>query len=91
MTTAAADHTRFVRSWFDRQRHRTVNRQLLTLQAFETHLRLDLPRFHRQLRRCYNIIGPVVASCIRYRLIADAAYVALKPIEWMARLYLVKN
>ena len=88
VTAAAAGHPQFVRSWYDSRRRQIVNRQLLTLQAFEACLRRDLPRLHRRLRRCYNVIGPIVASRIQCRVLADAVYILLKPAEWLARQYM---
>ena len=39
--------------------------------------------------RCvYNRIGPAVARRIRHPLLADVAFVALKPFEWIARFIL---
>lgn len=44
------------------------------------------PRFHRGLRGVYNRAGPVAAGWIGGRCRADLAYLALKPLEWLARL-----
>jgi hypothetical protein len=43
------------------------------------------PRSHRRFRCFYNFIGPVVASRVTSPFIADAAYLAIKPVEIVAR------
>ncbi|MCA9430425.1 MAG: hypothetical protein KC940_07955, partial [Candidatus Omnitrophica bacterium] len=63
-----------------------VNQQLLTLKEFEVRLMKSAPRFHAGLRVVYNRVGPLGARMIRPKLLADLAYFALKPVEWVARL-----
>jgi hypothetical protein len=65
-----------------------VNDQLRTLKAFELLLLALSPAAHRVLRRVYNCIGPRLAAALFHPLAADAAYFALKPIEWSARFLL---
>jgi hypothetical protein len=65
-----------------------VNRQLQRLKAFEITLCVLWPNGHRNLRRVYDRFGPLLASSIRNPWIADAAYLSLKPAEWLARLVL---
>jgi len=55
--------------------------QLRRMRVFEARLAGRHPRLHRGLRRVYGVVGPVVAAGIRHPLLADAAYLALKPAE----------
>jgi hypothetical protein len=88
VSAAAQGHRHIVRSEYDDHLGRTVNRQWHTLRAFENHLVKHQPTFHRRLRHLYNHIGPPIATCIRSPFVADLMYLLLKPIEWLARLYL---
>ncbi len=88
VSAAAQGHSGFVGSHFDPQLGRTVNGQWRTLRRFEDHLARRQPGMHRRLRQLYNQVGPPVAARIRSPLAADVVYVLLKPIEWVARLYL---
>ncbi|MGO8690269.1 MAG: DUF6688 family protein [Thermoguttaceae bacterium] len=65
-----------------------VNDQLRRLKAFELLLASVSPAGHRALRRVYDRVGPPLAALLARPLAADAAYVALKPVEWLARLTL---
>jgi hypothetical protein len=65
-----------------------VNDQLRILKAFELLILATSPAAHRALRQLYDSIGPRVAVVIVHPLAADAAYFALKPIEWPARFVL---
>ena len=86
---AARGHPRLVRSWT--LGGRPVTRQLILLKSFEFQLERDAPRTHRLLRRVYNRIGPAVANRIRSPWSADVVYLALKPIEWLTRIYGVRH
>lgn len=86
---ATRGHRGFVGSRYDARLDRTVNQQWRTLRAFENLLQHRRPGLHGRLRNRYNRIGPVVAAWIRSPLAADIAYVALKPVEWLAWIYLV--
>jgi hypothetical protein len=66
----------------------TVNDQLRTLKAFELMISMLSPAAHRALRSVYNRLGPRLAAALVHPLAADAAYLALKPLEWFARLAL---
>ena len=88
---ATQGHRGIVGSHFDARLGRTVNQQWRTLRAFENLLKQRRPGLHRRLRSHYNWIGPVIAARIRSPLVADFAYLALKPVEWLARVYLVCN
>ncbi|HVX15806.1 MAG TPA: DUF6688 family protein [Pirellulales bacterium] len=65
-----------------------VNLQMCRLKAAEIALKALAPRSHRMLRSVYDRAGPYAAACLKHRLAADAAYLALKPIEWLAYLVL---
>lgn len=88
VSAAARGHECFVGSHYDPTLGRNVNGQLRTLRAFEEKLARLHPAFHGRLRRLYNRVGPPVAACIRSPFIADLVYLLLKPIEWLARIYL---
>ena len=89
VSAAAMGHPRFVGSHYDQVAGRSVNGQLHTLRAFEDRLAKDCPIFHCHLRRLYNRTGPPIAAQIRSPFIADLMYLLLKPIEWLASMYLV--
>jgi hypothetical protein len=63
-----------------------INRQLRVLKAAELAMVIVAPCTHRSIRRVYNLIGPGVAARMSNRWAADAAYLALKPTEWIAYL-----
>ena len=87
-------HTTVVGPWL-RVTHcgedRDANQQLRTLWLLEDLWTSRMPRSHARFRRFYNVIGPVVASCITAPFLADLAYLAIKPIEIMARGILKKE
>ncbi len=68
-----------------------ANRQLITLWRFENRWRETSPRSHQIFRRGYNRFGPLVAAQIRSPWQADAAFLALKPAEWLADICLLNN
>lgn len=68
--------------------NRLVNQQLLTFWAIEKNWSEHYPNGHALFRRIYNIAGPIIARCIRHIWVADAVYLALKPLEWSALLIL---
>lgn len=61
-----------------------VNRQLQIFKSAELALLAVAPRVHKLLRNMYDFIGKPLARMIRYPLLADAAYLSLKPFEWLA-------
>jgi hypothetical protein len=67
-----------------------ANRQLATFWALENAWQNQWPASYRGFRRVYNVMGPVVAACLRNAWLADLAYLCLKPLEWGAR-RLVRN
>jgi hypothetical protein len=62
-----------------------VNDQLRTLKAFELLMLSLSPRCHRACRWVYDRLGPRLAARLGHPILADVAYVALKPAEWFAR------
>ncbi|NLE36924.1 MAG: hypothetical protein GX621_02755 [Pirellulaceae bacterium] len=62
-----------------------VNDQLRHLKAAELALAATCPKMHRQIRAVYDRLGPPAAELLVHPLLADAAYAALKPAEWTAR------
>lgn len=88
-TAAARGHRRVVRSAVvvgHDGRRRRVNDQMRVLKAAELALRAGWPRAHRVCRRLYDRLGPPLARRLRYAWMADLAYLALKPAEWLARI-----
>jgi hypothetical protein len=84
-TAAAKGHPRFVRSWpaaTQDNRPFRVNRQLQRLKCAELALQAAWPAGHRRLRQAYDNIGPRLACRLHHPLLADAAYLLLKPVEW---------
>jgi hypothetical protein len=62
----------------------TVNRQMRRLKCAEVALRTLTPMFHRACRAVYDRLGPPMARAIRvHPLLADLAYLALLPAEWL--------
>ena len=62
-----------------------VNDQVRYLKAAELLLAALSPPAHRTCRRVYDRIGPVLAARLAHPLLADAAYLSLKPAEWLCR------
>jgi len=88
VTAAGHGHRKFVGPFWEIERggkRRQANQQLITLWQFENLWREKSPRSHRHFRRFYNRAGPRVAARIRSPWVADAAFIALKPVELMAR------
>jgi hypothetical protein len=87
-TAAARGHRRWVRSEehfaADGRKFR-VNDQLRRFKAFELFLIAVCPRMHRLCRWIYDLAGPVLARTIVHPIIADIAYAALKPPEWICQ------
>lgn len=61
-----------------------VNTQMQRLKCAELGLMALAPRAHRVCRRTYDTVGPPLAAALRFAILADAAYVLLKPAEWAA-------
>jgi hypothetical protein len=90
-TAAARGHPWFVRSWAVQYADGTsiqVNRQLQHLKCVELALMAIHPGLHKLLRKTYDTIGKPLTPRIQNPLIADLAYLLLKPCEWLAGLVL---
>jgi hypothetical protein len=93
-TAAARGHRGLVGAWgvsLADGRTLWVNEQLLTLKCGELAIRTLCPKLHRALRLIYDRLGPCLAKYMTHPLLADAAYLSLKPCEWatQAALYLL--
>jgi hypothetical protein len=90
-TAAARGHGRFVGSrevvCHDGSTRR-VNPQLAYFKCGELVLKATVPRLHETIRRVYDMLGPRVARLLIHPLVADIAYLALKPLEWLTRVAL---
>jgi hypothetical protein len=86
-TAAARGHPRFVRSWAVERadgKAMQVNGQLQRLKCAELALKAVSPRVYKLLRKIYDVAGKWLARRIQNQLLADGAYLLLKPGEWMA-------
>ena len=90
-TAAAHGHPWFVRAWtVEREdgKRILVNGQLQLLKCAEFALLAICPRWHKRLRRVYDVIGRFLARKIQNRFLADLAYLCLKPFEWLVGIFL---
>jgi hypothetical protein len=90
-TAAAQGHPRFVRSRevkLANGKHLQINVQLQRLKCAELAILAVIPPLHTALRKMYDVVGKRLAKGIKYPLLADAAYLMLKPAEWMSFLTL---
>ncbi|WP_146583528.1 DUF6688 family protein [Posidoniimonas polymericola] len=83
-SAAARGHARLVGAWPAGSGR--VTRQLQRLKALELVLAVTSPAAHRLVRRHYNQWGPRAARRLTTPWLADAAYLLLKPCEWLAAL-----
>lgn len=94
VTAAGHGHAEFVGPHFEVE-HKgcrcLANQQLLTFWQFENFWRAQFPSSHARFRKIYNRVGPVVARRISSPWLADLTFIALKPLEWLARLCLQVN
>jgi hypothetical protein len=87
-TAAAQGHPQVVGSWRVQRangKYIHVNPQLQIFKCAELALMAVQPRFHRILRRAYDVVGKSLAKRIRHPYLADLAYLLLKPWDWLAR------
>ncbi len=87
-TAAARGHRRLVRGearLLPGGKLTRVNDQMRYLKAAELLLASVSPAGHRECRRIYDRIGPLLAAILVYPVLADAAYLSLKPGEWLCR------
>lgn len=80
-TAAAQGHPAIVRSWPIAGRR--VNHQLAMFKAGEGAFSRRWPRVHRTFRLVYDLVGPSLARQLDRAWLADAAYLTLKPLEWL--------
>jgi hypothetical protein len=88
VTAAGRGHGRLVGPFFEVEHgggRVRANRQLITLWQFENLWQSKWPQSHRSFRRFYNRFGPIVAEQIKLPWLADMAYIAIKPVELVAR------
>lgn len=86
-TAAAKGHPKFVGSKMVQLANGNsmhLNRQLQIFKCAELALLALAPRFHNVLREIYDSMGRPLARAIHHPLLADAAYLLLKPFEWLA-------
>ena len=89
VTAATRGHPKMVGPLVPIQHHgreQAANRQLITFWELESRWRHHAPRSHSSFRKIYNRVGPVIAARILSPWLADAAWLALKPLEITARL-----
>jgi hypothetical protein len=89
VTAAGRGHAKIVGPHFEiehKGRRRMANQQLLTFWQLENLWRNRAPRSHRIFRCGYNRLGPVIATQIKSAWLADFTYLAIKPVELMAKL-----
>jgi len=94
VTAASRGHASFVGPFIEiphKEQQRSANLQLATLWQFESLWRNRSPRSHASFRRVYNRVGPVMAKRIQHPLLADFAFILIKPIELTARLIIYSN
>ena len=87
-TAAAKGHPQIVGSWLVRRGDGNtvrVNKQLQTLKCAELAFLAVRPRAHKRFRRVYDVVGKPLARRIHNPFLADAAYILLKPWDWLAR------
>jgi MFS family permease len=65
-----------------------VNAQLQRLKCAELALKAVNPRLHEVLRKLYDTLGRPIARRMTNPFVADAAYLLLKPFEWLATMVL---
>lgn len=93
VTAAGRGHRGFVGPFLEvahRGHHRVANRQLVTLWQLEELWQTRAPLTHKSFRKIYNCAGPIIARQINSPWLADAAYVALKPVEYIAALIIAR-
>ncbi len=91
VTAANGGHETFVGPFFEAERKgvlRSANLQLIRLWKFEESWKRTLPSSHKVFRAVYNRIGPVLAARIRCKVLADIAFLLLKPVELGSVLWL---
>jgi hypothetical protein len=88
VTAAGQGHPFLVGPFFEIEHdgaRRRVNRQLEAFWRFEEDWRKRSPGTHGAFRKLYDRIGPRIAAHITSPWRADVVFLALKPIEYVAR------
>jgi hypothetical protein len=81
---AAHGHRRFVGSQININ-GKLVSMQMARCKMVELAIKALFPGLHWTIRSVYNTVGPSIANqCRRNKWSADAAYLAMKPFEWLA-------
>ncbi len=86
-TAAANGHPRFVGSQevtLASGARMRVNTQLQRLKCAELALKAVAPHLHGLLRAVYDTLGRPLARRMTHPVVADAAYLLLKPFEWIS-------
>lgn len=82
---AAHGHPRLVGSAERLPGGQPINLQMRRLKYLEIALKAASPRLHRSVRHVYDRLGPPLArQCQRCVWFADATYLLLKPLEYLA-------
>jgi hypothetical protein len=89
-TAAARGHPCLVGSYPTQKTGGTyrINRQLQTLKCAELALIALTPGLHSRLRKMYDTLGRPASRLLSHPILADLAYLSLKPIELLSRLIL---
>lgn len=88
VTAAGQGHAAFVGTHIEIERNGRrllANQQLITFWQFEDLWRNFAPRSHRIFRCGYNRVGPMIAAQIKSPWLADFTYLAIKPLELVAK------
>ncbi|MGH7977013.1 MAG: DUF6688 family protein [Limisphaerales bacterium] len=88
VTAAGRGHGKFVGPFVEithNGRRLRANEQLITLWQLENLWQSRAPQSHQSFRRFYNRFGPFVAAQLKSPWMADAAYIAIKPVELAAK------
>lgn len=88
VTAAGRGHHSLVGPFFELERggvRRRANGQLRAFWRFEAQWQAASPRTHRAFRKFYGRLGPVIAARVTSAWRADLLFLALKPLEYLAR------
>ncbi|MCD4654779.1 hypothetical protein K8T06_12705 [bacterium] len=94
VTAAVRGHEVIVGPLFNVTRRgmpRIANQQLQTFWLFEVLWQNRFPTSHRLFRRYYNQMGPIIASQIKTKFVADIVYMLIKPFEVLATILVSIN
>lgn len=91
VSTASKGHTSIVHSYQCNKTGKFINKQLIRFKLFEIELMVKHSLLHYIFRLIYNFIGPLIASLIKNKFVADIIYIFLKPFELIVVLFLFLN